>query len=64
MNKDRYLYRYICNWLHNGLVHPLMAFFFDRTPKWLLRLHDWTAHEAWPQTKEYSIDEHRERWDA
>ena len=35
--RERLFWRFV----HNAVIHPLMAFPWE--PKWLGRLHDWTA---------------------
>jgi hypothetical protein len=33
--------RVIWRFVHNAIVHPMMA--FPWTPRWVLKLHDWTS---------------------
>jgi len=35
---------YFWKFVHNALVHPLLAFPYE--PRWLQRLHDWTAQRC------------------
>jgi hypothetical protein len=33
---------YFWNFVHNAIVHPMLALPMEE-PKWLTRFHDWTA---------------------
>lgn len=46
MNTDRDVSFYFWKFVHNAIIHPLMAFPWDG-PKWLNRFHDWTAEKCW-----------------
>lgn len=36
---------YLWKFVHNALIHPLLAFPYE--PKFLQRVHDWTAKRCW-----------------
>jgi hypothetical protein len=42
---ERDLSFYFWKFVHNGIIHPLLAFPYE--PRWLQRAHDWTAKKCW-----------------
>lgn len=46
MNTDRDVSFYFWKFVHNAIIHPLMAFPWDG-PDWLNKFHDWTAEKCW-----------------
>ncbi len=45
MKKRDYKF-YFWKFLHNAVIHPMMAGPWDE-PEWLNRIHDWTAERCW-----------------
>lgn len=46
METDRNLNFYFWKFVHNAIIHPLLAFPWDG-PEWLNQAHDWTATKCW-----------------